>query len=59
MSAYGIDFHETECMSVLMKDKEVLQNIIKFWEKFSNISKKEFNSEPIHNKKHLKAEKGL
>ena len=29
------------------------------WKKFSNIIKKEFNSEPLHNKKYLKSGKRI
>ena len=48
MSAYRMDFDETECMSFLIKDK-------KFLEKYNQIQEKP--SEPVYNKNDLKAEK--
>ena len=57
MSAYRMDFDETECMSFLIKDKEFLEKYNQIQEKPSNVIKKEFNSEPVYNKNYLKAEK--
>ena len=37
--------------------KKKLINIMKFGGNVSNIIKREFNNEPVHNKKYLKAEK--
>ena len=56
MSAYRTNFDETECMLFLMKEK-ISEKYNEIWEKVSNISKKEFNSEPVPKKKYLKAEK--
>ena len=40
-----------------MKDENFLEKYNEIWEKISNIIKKEFNSEPVHNKQYLKTEK--
>ena len=42
-----------------MKDENFLEKYNEIWEKISNIIKKEFNSEPVHNKQYLKAEKKI
>ena len=51
MSAYRRGFDKTECMSFLIKDEKLLE---KYNEIFSNIVKKEFDSEPVYNEKYLK-----
>ena len=53
MSAYRKDFDETRYISFLIKNDKLLENEI--WEKVKNILKKEFDSEPVYNKKYLKA----
>ena len=40
MNSYRIDFHETECISFLMKDKFFFDKYMTIWEKGSNIIKK-------------------
>ena len=57
MSIYKIDFDKTKGMYFLIKDEKFLQNYNEIQGKVSSIIKKEFNSEPVHNKKYLKAEK--
>ena len=59
MSAYRIDFDETEYMSFLMKDEVFLEKYNEIWGKVSSIIKKEFNSETVHNKNYLKTKKNL
>ena len=44
-----------KCIS-LIKDDELLEKYNKIWEKVKNILKKDIDSEPISNKKYLKAE---
>ena len=39
-----------------MNNEEFLEKYNKIWEKVSNNIKKEFSSEPVHDKKYLKAE---
>ena len=51
MSAYRKDFHETKYMSFLIKDDELLEKYNEIWEKVKNITKKEFDSEPVYNEK--------
>ena len=43
-------------MSFVTKDDKLLEKYNEIWRKFRNISKKEFRSEPLQNKKYLKAE---
>ena len=54
ISAYKKDFGETKCMSVLIKDDELLEKYNEIWEKVSKSIKKEFDSEPLYNEKYLK-----
>ena len=42
-------------MSFLIKDDELLEKCNEIWEKLKNSIKKEFDSEPVHNEKYLKA----
>ena len=55
MNAYRRDFDETKHMSSLIKDDELLEKYIEIWEKVKNSFKKDFDSEPAHNEKYLKA----
>ena len=55
MSVYRRDFAETKCISSLIKDHELLEKYNEIWEKVKNSLKKEFDSEPVYNEKHLKA----
>ena len=57
MSIYKIDFDKTKGMYFLIKDEKFLQNYNEIQGKVSSIIKKEFNSEPVNNKKYLKSEK--
>ena len=54
MSAYRRDFDETN-MSFLIKNDELWQKYNEIWKKVKNSIKKEFDSEPVHNEKYLKA----
>ena len=57
MSIYKRNFDKTKCMYFLIKDEKCFDKYIEIWEKISNIIKKEFNCELVHNKKYLKDEK--
>ena len=46
MSAYRIDFNETECMYFMIKEK-VSDKYMEIWEKVNNRIKKTINSELI------------
>ena len=46
---------KTEYMSVLIKDDELLKKYNMFWKKVKNTIDKEFDSDPVYNKKYLKA----
>ena len=50
MSIYERDFDKTKGMYFLIKDETFLLKYNEIWEKVSSIIKKEFNSEPVHNK---------
>ena len=55
MNAYRRDFNETKYLFFLIKDDELLEKYNEIWEKVRNNIKKEFGSEPVYNKKYLKA----
>ena len=55
MSAYRKDFDETKYMYFLVKDDDLLEKYNESWEKVKNNLIKEFDSEPVYNKKYLKA----
>ena len=57
MSIYKRNFDKTKCMYFLIKDEKCFDKYIEIWEKVSNIIKKEFNYELVHNEKYLKDEK--
>ena len=57
MSAYRRDFDETKYMSFLIKDDEFLERYNEIWEKVRNITKKEFDIEPIYNEKYLRTKR--
>ena len=40
MSAYRIDFDETECMYFMIKEEKVFHKYMEIWEKVNNIIKK-------------------
>ena len=50
ISAYRKGF-ETKYISFLTKDDEVLEKYNEIWGKVKNSLKKEFDSEPVNNKK--------
>ena len=54
MSAYIRDFDETKYISFLIKDNELLEKFNEICEKVKSSIKKEFDSEPVYNKKYLK-----
>ena len=41
-------------MSFSTKDEKLLEKYNEVWKKVSNITKKEFDSKPVYNEKHLK-----
>ena len=55
MSAYRRDFDETKYIPFLIKDDKLLEKHSEIWEKVKSSIKKEFDSEPVYNKKYLKA----
>ena len=55
MTAHIKDFDETKFMTFLIKDDELLEMYNKIWEKVKDSLKKEFDSEPVYNKKYLEA----
>ena len=55
MNAYRKDFDETEYMSFLTKDDELLKKYNNIWKKVKNTIDKEFGSDPVYNEKYLKA----
>ena len=55
MSAYKRGFDKTKCMPFLIKDEKLLDKYKEIWKKkVSNITKKEIDSKPVYNEKHLK-----
>ena len=42
-------------MSFFIKDDELIENFNEIWEKVKNSLKKEFDSEPVYDKKYLKS----
>ena len=54
MSTYR-SFDKNNCMYFMIKEEKFLINIIKIWEKVSNIIKK-IDSELVYNKKCIKVE---
>ena len=56
MSAYIRDFDETKYISFLIKDNELLEKFNEICEKVKSSIKKEFDSEPVYNKKISKTE---
>ena len=56
----GYEKHfDKKYMFSLIKDDELLKKHNKMWNKVSNSIKKEFDSEPVYNKKYLKSKKNL
>ena len=51
MSAYRKDSDETKYISFLIKDDELFEKYNEIWGKVKNSLKKEFDSEPVYNKK--------
>ena len=51
VSAYRINFDETECMYLMIKEEEVCDKYMEIWEKVSNMIKKRFNSDLVYTKK--------
>ena len=55
ISTYRRDFGETKYVSFFIQDEELLEKDNEIWEKVKNSIKKEFDSEPVYNKKDLKS----
>ena len=49
---YRKDFDETDYVCFLIKDDKLLEKNNEIWEKVSNAIKKEFDSNPVYNKKY-------
>ena len=54
ISAYRRDFDKTKCMSVLINNEKLLEKYYEIWKKVSNITKNEFDSNPVYNEKYIK-----
>ena len=54
LSACRRNFDDTKCMTLLIKDDELLEKHNKIWDKVSNTTKKEFESQHVYNEKYLK-----
>ena len=57
MSVYKRYSDKAECMYFMIKDENFFDKYTTVWGKVSNILKKKFNSELIHDKKYLTVEK--
>ena len=55
MSACRKDFDETEYITFLIKDDELLEKYNEIWEEVKNNIKKEFDCKPVYSGKYLKA----
>ena len=44
----------SECINLLVYDKKLLRIYNEIWNKISNLLKKEFDSKPVHDNKHIK-----
>ena len=56
MVAYRSDFDETEYMPFLIKDDKLLEKYDKISDKVCNRIRKEFDCEPLYNRKYLKSQ---
>ena len=56
MIAYKSDFDETKYMPFLIKDDELLEKYNKISDKVRNIIRKEFDCEPLYNRKYRKSQ---
>ena len=54
MTVYRKDFDETKYISFLIKDNELLEKYNEIWKKFSNVIKKEFESNLVYIEKYLR-----
>ena len=54
MNAYRRNFDETNYMSFLIRNAELLESYNKTWEKASNSVEKRFDTELVQNEKYLK-----
>ena len=52
MSVYRKYFDKTKCMSVLIKNKKLLEKYNEVWKKVGSITKKEFYRNPVDSEKH-------
>ena len=57
MSIYQGYSDKTKCMYFMIKDENFFDKYMTIWEKVSNITKTNFISELIYNRKYLKAGK--
>ena len=55
MRVYLKSFEKTKCISLMIRDDELLKKCNEMRGKISNTIKKEFISKPVYNEKYLKA----
>ena len=55
MSVYRRDFDEPKYLSFFIKDDELLEKYNEIWENVKNNIEEEFDSQPVYNKKYVKA----
>ena len=48
-----------KCMNLLVNDKEILEKFNEIWDKIKNLFGENFDSEPVHNDKYIKAKINL
>ena len=54
MIGYEKKIDEGKCMSILIKDDQLLTKYIQIWVKMGYYMEKQFYSKPVHNEKYLK-----
>ena len=56
MAGYAKKIHENAAMSLVVKDKQLLKNYTKIWEKIEKLMKINFESSPVygHDDKYIK-----
>ena len=55
MNAHAKYFYKNrKYRNLLVNDKEILEKYSEIWNKIKSLIKKEFNSEPVHNRKYIK-----
>ena len=54
MNRYVKYFTDNKCMNTLAYGKKLLRKYNAIWDKISNLFKKRFDGEPMHNVKYIK-----